>query len=126
MGDPGWPELAACTASMHSVRIVLIASLSMADFSFATITGIPCINQCPGTLDVFHQMNRAPRRTDHLDVIGKNRGLSRFHYQVLSDLLDVIGSRFAAQHQTLGLGSQMELTDSAVQPAIYLALQSPG
>jgi hypothetical protein len=37
MGEPGWPELAACTASMHSVRIVLMASFSMAALSLATV-----------------------------------------------------------------------------------------
>ena len=36
MGEPGWPELAACTASMHSVRIVLMATFSMAALSLAT------------------------------------------------------------------------------------------
>ena len=37
LGEPGWPELAACTASMHSVRIVLTASFSMAALSLATV-----------------------------------------------------------------------------------------
>jgi hypothetical protein len=37
IGEPGWPELAACTASMHSVRIVLMATFSMAALSLATV-----------------------------------------------------------------------------------------
>src|SRR5206468_551708 len=37
IGEPGCPELAACTASMHSVRIVLMASFSMAALSLATV-----------------------------------------------------------------------------------------
>src|SRR5215218_11335635 len=35
IGVPGWPELAAWTASMQSVRIVSIASLSMGSLSRA-------------------------------------------------------------------------------------------
>ena len=47
IGEPGWPELAACTASMHSVRIVLMASFSMAARSLATVRpvfmgALPC------------------------------------------------------------------------------------
>ena len=37
IGEPGWPELAACTASMHNVRIVLMANFSMAAFSLSTV-----------------------------------------------------------------------------------------
>src|SRR5262245_3597587 len=37
IGEPGWPELAACTASMHSVRIVLMATFSMAALSLVTV-----------------------------------------------------------------------------------------
>src|SRR4051794_30726698 len=37
MGEPGWPEFAACTASMHRVRIVLIACFSMGARSLATV-----------------------------------------------------------------------------------------
>src|SRR6516164_3951206 len=37
IGEPGCPELAACTASMHSVRIVLMATFSMAALSLATV-----------------------------------------------------------------------------------------
>jgi hypothetical protein len=36
MGDPGWPEFAACTASMQRVRIVLIASFSVGVRSLTT------------------------------------------------------------------------------------------
>src|SRR5262245_35856745 len=36
IGEPGWPELAACTASMQRVRMVLMASFSMAARSLAT------------------------------------------------------------------------------------------
>src|SRR6516225_1429057 len=46
MGEPGWPELAACTASMHSVRIVLMASFSMAALSLATVRPV-FIDQSP-------------------------------------------------------------------------------
>src|SRR3954470_2375863 len=37
IGEPGWPESACCTASMHSVRIVVTASLSASDAPFATV-----------------------------------------------------------------------------------------
>src|SRR5262245_14556868 len=36
IGEPGCPDSAACTASMLSVRMVLIASFSMAEVSLAT------------------------------------------------------------------------------------------
>jgi hypothetical protein len=40
----GWPELAACTASMHSVRIVLMASFSIAALSLATVRPVFIVN----------------------------------------------------------------------------------
>jgi hypothetical protein len=57
MGEPGWPELAACTASMHSVRIVLMASFSMAALSLATVK------------PVF--MNNLLQRPTHFDPIAR-------------------------------------------------------
>src|SRR5690349_10918723 len=55
MGEPGCPELAACTASMHKVRIVLIASFSIGARSLATVrpvfTGNPSAG---GYLKGFH------------------------------------------------------------------------
>src|SRR5689334_13112134 len=37
MGEPGWPELAACTASMQRVRMVLMASVSMGAWALDTV-----------------------------------------------------------------------------------------
>src|SRR5436190_12643425 len=37
IGVPGWPELAACTASIDSVRMVLMASFSIGVVSVDTV-----------------------------------------------------------------------------------------
>src|SRR5262245_7618944 len=37
IGEPGWPESACCTASMHSVRIVAIARRSASDAPFVAV-----------------------------------------------------------------------------------------
>src|SRR5262245_11776073 len=52
IGEPGWPELAACTASMQRVRIVLIADFSMGARSLATVRPVfmdkPFLGSVPG------------------------------------------------------------------------------
>src|SRR4051794_14198591 len=73
MGEPGCPELAACTASMHSVRMVLMASFSMAALSLATVRPVfmdnllhrptpPHRGPCPPGRLVLPRLDRRPVR----------------------------------------------------------------
>src|SRR4051794_17019190 len=50
MGVPGWPDSACCTASMQSVRMVLMASFSIGSFSLATVKPVVTAMLAPSWL----------------------------------------------------------------------------
>src|SRR5262245_15250670 len=58
IGVPGWPELAACTASMDRVRMVLMASRSSGDLSLDTVRPVVTV------------MSGAPSREEEEGPVG--------------------------------------------------------
>src|SRR5437868_5385569 len=61
IGVPGWPELAACTASIDRVRMVLTASLSIGDFSLETVIPVVTVmGVIPGVKGTASLADAAP------------------------------------------------------------------
>ncbi len=62
IGVPGWPELAAWTASMDKVRIVFTHSSSSARWSVPTDMWLLRLDCVRGTLQTRAECGRAPAR----------------------------------------------------------------
>ena len=79
-----------------------------------------------GVLRVPFTDNTPPVRdagSNHLDLIGEDRQVRRFHDRVLGQLLGMIGRRAALQDQPVGVDEQTKIADAVAQAALNVQLQ---
>src|SRR4029453_3966996 len=91
IGVPGWPELACCTASMESVRIVLMLSWS----SSALISG----SFRPRAASPPPRPRRGQGGLDQLRPLQIHVGLQDGAPQASDRMLDHVHITFAIQHE---------------------------
>jgi hypothetical protein len=64
------------------------------------------------------------RHSAYIDLIGEDRKLSQLHYRVLGELLGIVGTRAATQHEAQALGDNLQVPNPAAKPALNWPLSS--